>query len=447
MTPTSFGSVSDLPPYIDADYVVDFTDGNFPIGLMGPAPSSAGPRTYCDMDRMYLAAAGQPRIGYDHDNQRWGLRRDLNSSNLVECSQYETDRWNGSDNGKLRSSHNAAEFLLPSERCSVMDYRAEPSTYIYCGPSASSRSYTEGTRYTASMFFRTVDGENAVRVRLMFHSDRFGAYQGVIYRPSDDTAQPYSSNSADTSVSMQKYPKGWRRLIVTATAASSGGGRPPMLWPDDSTQGKFLYGGFQLESIAYVTSYMPKASGASVSRAESGFYITVPDEIVASLSSASMWADCQMDTIGGNSGGVATLGNAGGVSGRNMMGIYATTNSTNVTAKAFRFAWITDGQSSSQAAPQQLSPHRSRDVVAAAWDSSTQLLNTCHLGGYPLSDPVAVSPAFPGVGADVGRLDPRMTLGSYQTLTGSTMTGWIYGVRIYRRRLTPDQLKEAAGLK
>ncbi|MNV93314.1 hypothetical protein D3C71_1879920 [compost metagenome] len=57
---------------------------------------------------------------------------------------------------------------------------------------------------------------------------------------------------------------------------------------------------------------------------------------------------------------------------------------------------------------------------------------------------MGVIPTFEGM--DPVMSAERMCLGSMYNGAGYIMSGWIYGVRLYRRKLTRDQMMEEVGL-
>lgn len=441
MTTATFGAISELAPAILPDFAVDFSDGNGPANLVGPDKGITGHRTYCDQDRMYIAADGQPRIGFDHDRMRWGLRRDVGSENLVSRSQFEINQWSFTAVATERCTHNVADFLLPGERCSMMDYRGEANSYVRA-TIAASINYVEGSWYTASVFFKNLDPAG-VDVRLRHAAEPFGGYQDATYLAASDAVAMSSGSSANSIVGLEKYPDGWRRLTITSLCTVGGNFRGPLLWPGGTRQGRFLFGGFQLEKLGFATSYIPKAQAIAIRGHETGLFALLPVGVLAGVKSGTIWTDhCIQTRLQGSAVGIAGFerspASAPYVSA-------AATFSTAVPVHQVARLYFTgrDSVSGNPGAPQNFSDDR-RDTFCASWDNEAKSLELCHLYGHTRADPIGTLPTFPGM--DPAMSADRMCLGSMLSATTYIATGWIYGVRLYRRKLTRDQMMEEVGL-
>lgn len=448
MMQSAFGEVSELPPAIGADYHLDFSSGNLPPEVLGPDADIVGPRTYCDQERMYVALPGQARVGFDHDAMRWGLRRDVGSENLIAFSQPGRNLpapsgWNGSGNGLRATVFDAADFLLPSERCSMMDYKAESSTYVYPSGSSTAITYTAGVRYTASMFFKNLD-PGGVDIRLRVHPFAFGEYQDAVFVASTGAVVAGASNAADTQIGVESYPNGWKRLYITATATITASTYPPLLWPGGSRQGRFLFGGFQLEALGYPTSYIPTTGARIVRGNERGVRATFPRDFFqdgGAGQAATMWCDFRMQTLFQSS--------ASGVFGMDRVpttGVpyvgQAVSFGVSTPIQQYRTYYTASPTSTGSPAANTtvtavgLPP---RNVMASTWSNSPLSMRLTHQQSATL----AVHGTFQGMAPDM--TTTHMLLGSLMSPTQFLMTGWIYECRVYRRFVEDAELKQMVG--
>lgn len=441
MKPATFGSISELAPAMAADFALAFTDGNEPVNLVGPDKGITGDRTYCDQQRMHIALDGQPRIGFDHDRMRWGLRRDVGSENLVSRSQYEVNQWSFTTTATDRCSHNAADFLLPTERCSMMDYRAEANSYVRA-TIAASINYVVGSWYTASVFFKNLDPVG-VDVRLRHAAEPFGGYQDATYLPASDSVAMSSASNPDSIVGLEKYPNGWRRLTITSLCSVGGNMRGPILWPGGSRQGRFLFGGFQLERLGFATSYIPKSTVSAIRGNERGVYVALPAGLLLGSNSGTIWTDhCIQTRLQGSAVGIA------GLNRQPATAPYLSAAATFTTAappqQVARLYYVgMEAAAGNPGAPQSFTDSR-RDTFCASWDNDAKVMELCHLYGYTAAEPIGTHPSF-------GGMDPAMSadhlcLGSLQSGSSFIATGWIYGARLYRRKLNRAQMLEEVGL-
>ena len=448
MIPSSMGSVTDLAPAIGADYHLDFSSGNLPPEVIGPDADIVGPRTYCHQDRMYVALPGQARIGFDHDALRWGLRRDVGSENMIQWSQparglARPNAWNGSAPGLRNTVFDAADFLLPSERCAMMDYKAETSTYIHPSGTSGSTAYTSGVRYTASMFFKNLD-PGGVDIRLRLHPAAFGTYQDAIFIAATGEVLPGSSNAADTQIGVESYPNGWKRLYLTATATITATTFPPLLWPGNSGQGRFLFGAFQLEALGYPTSYIPTTGVRVVRGNERGIRAAFPMEFFQGIEygqAATMWCDFRMQTLFQSSASGVFGMDRVPTTGAPYVGL-AVSFGVSTPIQQYRTYYTASSTSTGSPAANTtvtavgMPP---RNVMASTWSNSPLSMRLTQ----QQSNTVGFHSAFQGMAPDMNTT--HMLLGSLMSPTQFLMTGWIYECRVYRRFVDDAELKQMVG--
>jgi hypothetical protein len=450
MTTSAFGQVSDLEPAIAAEFRLDFSSGNLPPTVTGPDPSIIGPRTYCDQDRMYVALPGQARIGFDHDRLRWGLRRDAASENMVVFSNplltvAPPRAWNGSANGLATTTFDAADFLLPSERCAMMDYSPAGSTYIYPHGNPRAMAYVSGRRYTGSVFIKSL-GDQAIDIPLVLTSEAFGSNQSVQFVGATGQVVGGALNASETIVGMETYPNGWKRIYVTATCTTTVASYPPILWPGGNRAGKFLFGGFQLEALGFPTSYIPTKGAAVVRGDERGISASFPADFFNSPVAGqgySLWADYTAQCL--------FLTAAVGVAGTDRVPASAPYVSLALTGEGANPAMIirtyytaTPTHSGTTRTNGRIFPSSPRNVHCATWRNDPLDFRECNLAARADAVPVTTFPTFAGFTS--GLSSNRFLLGSMMNPDSYILTGWIYEARMYRRLSTDDQLKEATGV-
>ena len=141
-------------------------------------------------------------------------------------------------------------------------------------------SYTSGTIYTQSAFFKAGTGAAGQFVQLTFPSARFTQLGYANFDLIAGTVSVVSGASADANraARIESYGDGWYRCIFTATCNSTGTGAGLIISLITSTgsgrlpsftgvTGNVLYGwGAQLETGSIATTYIPTTT-AAVSRA------------------------------------------------------------------------------------------------------------------------------------------------------------------------------------
>ena len=155
-------------------------------------------------------------------------------------------------------------------------------------------SYTSGTIYTQSAFFKAGTGAAGQFVQLTFPSARFTQLGYANFDLIAGTVSVVSGSSADANraARIESYGDGWYRCIFTATCnstdtgagliipliTSTGSGRLPSF---TGVTGNVLYGwGAQLETGSIASTYIPTTT-AAVSRAAD--VISAPGALVSSL--------------------------------------------------------------------------------------------------------------------------------------------------------------------
>jgi molybdopterin-binding protein len=137
-------------------------------------------------------------------------------------------------------------------------------------------SYTSGTIYTQSAFFKAGTGAAGQFVQLTFSSARFTQTGYANFDLIAGTVSVVSGSSADANraARIENYGDGWYRCIFTATCNSTGTGAGLIIALITSTgssripsfsgvTGDVLYGsGAQVETGSVATTYIPTTTGA-----------------------------------------------------------------------------------------------------------------------------------------------------------------------------------------
>jgi hypothetical protein len=148
--------------------------------------------------------------------------------------------------------------------------------------SSTSISFTSGTIYTQSAFFKQGTGSAGKYVQLTFANARFTQFGYANFDLQLGALAVVSGTSADTNraASIENYGNGWYRCRLTATcnsAGSSAGIIPILITASGATRipsftgvtGDVLYGwGAQVEAGSVATSYIPTTAAAVTRNAD-----------------------------------------------------------------------------------------------------------------------------------------------------------------------------------
>jgi hypothetical protein len=150
---------------------------------------------------------------------------------------------------------------------------------IYTGGNGFSQniSVTSGTSYTFSVFAKQPDNSPLRYFSILFYNTGFTTYQIVTFDPKNGTVL---YNSAGNTTFIQKYPNGWWRFGVTATATATttssfqirftnsvtsstnppyGYGGPYGNYTGDGSSYLYFFGP-QVENGAFMTSFIPTSA-------------------------------------------------------------------------------------------------------------------------------------------------------------------------------------------
>ena len=168
---------------------------------------------------------------------------------------------------------NTANAISPTNASGVHELFSNNTTAI---------TYTSGTIYTQSAFFKQGTGSAGRYVQLTFPSNRFTQAGYANFDLQLGTLATVSGTTADSnrSASIENYGNGWYRCRFTATcnASSTAGGVVTVLITASGdtrrpsftgVTGDVLYGfGAQLETGSVATSYIPTTTTSATRNAE-----------------------------------------------------------------------------------------------------------------------------------------------------------------------------------
>jgi len=155
-------------------------------------------------------------------------------------------------------------------------------SHIFQSNSPTTITFTSGTIYTQSAFFKQGTGDAGRYVQLSNFSTRFTQLGYANFDLELGTVTVVSGSSADSNraASIENYGNGWYRCRLTSTCDSSGAGtgiRGSLITASGDIRtpsftgvtGDVLYGwGAQLETGAIPTSYIPTTTGSATRNAD-----------------------------------------------------------------------------------------------------------------------------------------------------------------------------------
>jgi len=203
-----------------------------------------------------------PRFDYSGGASCPSLLLEPSRTNLVASSEYT----GGYSAAGVSATQNVAISPEGLQNATEIIESAALGGHDFVSPSFS---VVSGTTYTTSIFVKkNVGTRNAVV--FAGNSSRFSNGRYVVFNASTGaTIQENGTAVGD----FEDMGNGWLRLIVTATATSSGSNIialsfanvTALSYTGDGTSSFYCYG-FQCEEGSYPTSYIPNHSGGSVTR-------------------------------------------------------------------------------------------------------------------------------------------------------------------------------------
>ena len=206
---------------------------------------------------------------------------------LVEASgqnlAFHSESWVSGNNWTLTDATNvtgATSAPNGNATANALSPTAASGSHFVFSNGTTTVSYTSGTIYTQSAFFKAGTGAAGQFVQLTFPSARFTQTGYANFDLIAGTVSVVSGSSADANraARIENYGDGWYRCIFTATCNSTGTGAGLIIALITSTgssripsfsgvTGDVLYGwGAQVETGSVATTYIP-TTAAAVSRA------------------------------------------------------------------------------------------------------------------------------------------------------------------------------------
>ena len=227
--------------------------------------------TYIDENGLVKYASNNvPR--FDHDpttGESLGLLIEEARTNQILYSLLTTDNWTA--NGSTLSN-NTTETTAPDGTNTAGKWVPNNGNIGWCSIyNKSTISVTSGTAYTFSVWAKATHSDYTVFKITGDVRDGGGTNFNVLFTLSGDGSVDIDGHAEDgnaDSASIEKYPNGWYRCIVTQTADATTTEEPGFgaNVNGDGTKGFYTWG-YQVEAGAFPTSYIP-TSGSTVTRAD-----------------------------------------------------------------------------------------------------------------------------------------------------------------------------------
>ena len=226
--------------------------------------------TYIDENGLVKYASNNvPR--FDHDpttGESLGLLIEEARTNQILYSLLTTDNWAVSSS---TLSNNTSETISPDGTNTAGKWVPNSGSTGWCSLlGKSSISVTNGTAYTFSVWVKATHSDYTVFNLRGDVTDGGGTNFNVLFTLSGDGSVDIDGHAEDgnaDSASIEKYPNGWYRCIVTQTSDATTTEHPGFSTGanDDGTKGFYVWG-YQVEAGAFATSYIP-TSGSTGTRA------------------------------------------------------------------------------------------------------------------------------------------------------------------------------------
>ncbi len=231
-----------------------------------------------------VVASGIPRLDYPLGGGCPALLVEPSGTNLVVQSEnWLASGWRADVSGNVTTVSATTGTLDPygANTANAISPTSGNTTHLKFG-SDGSTSFTSGTIYTSSAFFKQGAGNAGRYVQLTFVNTRFTQLGYANFDLQLGTVAVVSGTSADTNraASIENYGNGWYRCRFTATCNSagttngisislietSGATRLPTF---SGTTTDILYGwGAQTETGSIATSYIPTTTASATRNAE-----------------------------------------------------------------------------------------------------------------------------------------------------------------------------------
>ena len=229
-----------------------------------------GQGTYVGEDGLVKYASNNvPRFNHNPTTgESLGLLIEEARTNQILYSLLTTDNWTA--NGSTLSN-NTTETTAPDGTNTAGKWVPNSGTTGWCSIyNKSTISVTSGTAYTFSVWAKATHSDYTVFRMTGDVRDGGGTNFNVLFTLSGDGSVDIDGHAEDgdaDSASIEKYPNGWYRCIVTQTADATTTEEPGFSAGanGDGTKGFYTWG-YQVEAGAFATSYIP-TSGSTVTRA------------------------------------------------------------------------------------------------------------------------------------------------------------------------------------
>jgi hypothetical protein len=211
------------------------------------------------------AKNGAPR--FDHDpttGESLGLLVEEDRQNLLEYSE-DISQWSSTTGGSPTITPNAATAPDGTNTATLIE---NTGVTAFIGDATS---YTSGTTYTFSGYFKANDGDK-VAILLYSSGGSSGFWNSetsnvaTTFDLTNGTFTTFSGAVAPTTSTITDAGNGWWRCSITATATATSNSANQLIRNiSGGTEGIYAWG-YQIEAGSFPTSYIP-TEGSTVTRA------------------------------------------------------------------------------------------------------------------------------------------------------------------------------------
>ena len=233
-------------------------------------PSTSGDATYMDANGLIVtAAADEPRFDHRYVNgeiESMGLLVEEQRTNLTTYSTDFSSSYSVA-NGSITTNQTTS----PSgeNNAALLTQTSTSTAYLW-----KSFSWTSGTKYTFSCYVKkySASDENDVYIlgyNTTFSSSGSSGDNSVVIFNLDDLTSTTAAGDVDGH-SIIDAGNGWRRISATFTAYATETKSAQLLRFTDPNQTSYMYmWGYQIETGAFPTSYIPTTSSTATRSADS----------------------------------------------------------------------------------------------------------------------------------------------------------------------------------